>query len=145
MCCEYLDLQCNDGDNCFMVKPEELLLRTGEEQGIVVTFTAQSNRKYKEWYVTFYFALTLWQNAWSHVSWNFQYWRTMFLCSLSLLTIFVLPSGPQYEVVLKGEVVQGNSRNVTSAQVLVPNGEVPPILSNKQFMAWGGVTLGRAV
>ncbi|XP_017329785.2 centrosomal protein of 192 kDa isoform X1 [Ictalurus punctatus] len=106
-----LRLKCNEGDNCFMVKPEELLLRTGEEQGIVVTFTAQSNRKYKE----------------------------------CLLTIFVLPSGPQYEVVLKGEVVQGNSRNVTSAQVLVPNGEVPPILSNKQFMAWGGVTLGRAV
>lgn len=34
---------------------------------------------------------------------------------------------------------------MTSAQVLVPHGEVPPILSNKQFVAWGGVTLGRAV
>lgn len=67
------------------------------------------------------------------------------VCSLSLLTILVLPSGPQYEVVLKGEVVQGISGNVTSAQVLVPHNEVPPILSNKQFMAWGGVTLGRAV
>lgn len=46
-----LDLQSNDGDGCFMVKPEELLLRTGEEQGVIVSFTAQSNRKYKEWYV----------------------------------------------------------------------------------------------
>ncbi|KAK3551397.1 hypothetical protein QTP70_016635 [Hemibagrus guttatus] len=106
-----LRLKSNDGDNCFTVKPEELLLRTGEEQEVVVTFTAQNNRKYKE----------------------------------CLLTILVLPSGPQYEVVLKGEVVQGNSGNVTSAQVLVPHDEVPPILSNKQFMAWGGVTLGRAV
>ncbi|KAB5586795.1 hypothetical protein PHYPO_G00005640 [Pangasianodon hypophthalmus] len=106
-----LRLKSNDGDSCFTVKPEELFLRTGEERGVVVTFTAQSNKKYKE----------------------------------CLLTILVLPSGPQYEVVLKGEVVQGNSGNATSAQVLVPHGEVPPILSNKQFMAWGGVTLGRAV
>ncbi|XP_058246905.1 centrosomal protein of 192 kDa isoform X1 [Hemibagrus wyckioides] len=106
-----LRLKSNDGDNCFTVKPEELFLRTGEEQEVVVTFTAQSNRKYKE----------------------------------CLLTILVLPSGPQYEVVLKGEVFQGNSGHVTSAQVLVPHNEVPPILSNKQFMAWGGVTLGRAV
>ncbi|KAM9489510.1 centrosomal protein of 192 kDa [Clarias gariepinus] len=106
-----LRLKSNDSDNCFMVKPEELLLRTGEEQEVIVTFTAQSIRKCKE----------------------------------CLLTIFVLPSGPQYEVMLKGEVVHGNSGNVKSAQVLVPHGEVPPILSNKQFMAWGGVTLGRAV
>ncbi|XP_060778074.1 centrosomal protein of 192 kDa isoform X3 [Neoarius graeffei] len=106
-----LRLKSNDGDNCFMVKPEELLLRTGEEQGVIVSFTAQSNRKYKE----------------------------------CLLTILVLPSGPQYEVVLKGEVVQANPENAASTQVLVPHGEVPPILSNKQFMAWGGVTLGRAV
>ncbi|XP_046702949.1 centrosomal protein of 192 kDa isoform X2 [Silurus meridionalis] len=106
-----LRLKSNDGDNCFTVKPEELFLQTGEEQGVTVSFTAQNNRKYKE----------------------------------CLLTILVLPSGPQYEVVLKGEVVQGNSRNVTSAQVSVPHGEVPPILSNKQFMAWGGVPLGRAV
>ncbi|MCJ8728567.1 hypothetical protein PDJAM_G00005970 [Pangasius djambal] len=106
-----LRLKSNDGDSCFTVNPEELFLRTGEERGVVVTFTAQSNKKYKE----------------------------------CLLTILVLPSGPQYEVVLKGEVVQGSSGNVTSAQVLVAHGEVPPILSNKQFMAWGGVTLGRAV
>ncbi|XP_066539103.1 centrosomal protein of 192 kDa [Hoplias malabaricus] len=63
----------------------------------------------------------------------------------SVLTILVLPSGPQYEVVLKGVVVHGISGNVSSGLGVVPNGEVPPILSNKQFMAWGGVTLGRAV
>lgn len=47
-----LDLQSNDGDSCFTVKPEELLLRTGEEQGVVVTFTPRSNKKFKEWFVT---------------------------------------------------------------------------------------------
>lgn len=56
-----LDLQSND-DNCFTVKPKELLLRTGEEQEVVVTFTAQSNRKYKEWYVCF-FTVTMWQST----------------------------------------------------------------------------------
>ncbi|XP_037393064.1 centrosomal protein of 192 kDa [Pygocentrus nattereri] len=106
-----LRLKSNDGDDCFTVKPDELLLRTGEEKGIVVTFTAQGSQKYRE----------------------------------SVLTILVLPSGPQFEVVLKGEVVQGKSENVTSAMGSVPYGDVPPILSNKQFMAWGGVTLGRAV
>ncbi|XP_036441100.1 LOW QUALITY PROTEIN: centrosomal protein of 192 kDa [Colossoma macropomum] len=106
-----LRLKSNDGDDCFTVKPEEMLLRTGEEKSIVVTFTAQGSLKYRE----------------------------------SVLTILVLPSGPQFEVVLKGEVVQGKSGNVTSAMGSVPYGDVPPILSNKQFMAWGGVTLGRAV
>ncbi|KAI4871290.1 hypothetical protein NFI96_019814 [Prochilodus magdalenae] len=106
-----LRLKSNDSDDCFTVKPEELLLRTGEEKNVIVTFTAQGSQKYRE----------------------------------SVLTILVLPSGPQYEVVLKGEVVQGNSRNVSSAKGSVLYGEVPPILSNKQFMAWGGVTLGRAV
>ncbi|XP_052003508.1 centrosomal protein of 192 kDa-like isoform X2 [Xyrauchen texanus] len=64
----------------------------------------------------------------------------------SMLTILVLPGGPQYEVMLKGEMVQGISGKVASSQLAVlPQAEVPPILSNKQFMAWGGVTLGRAV
>lgn len=57
----------------------------------------------------------------------------------------MLPSGPQYEVVLKGEVAQGKTGTVSSALNIMPNEAVPPILSNKQFMAWGGVTLGRAV
>lgn len=147
LCCvnsEYvdLDLQSNDGDNCFTVKPEELLLRTGEEQEVVVTFHARSNRKYKEWYVSDFLCF----NYMTKCMTEFPIFICIVcLCPLSLLTILVLPSGPQYEVVLKGEVVQGNSGNVTCAQVLAPHGEVPPILSNKQFMAWGGVTLGRAV
>ncbi|RXN05910.1 centrosomal protein of 192 kDa-like [Labeo rohita] len=62
-----------------------------------------------------------------------------------MLTILVLPSGPQYEVMLKGEMVQGVSGKVVSPPAVLSQAEVPPILSNKQFMAWGGVTLGRAV
>ncbi|KAM3614616.1 uncharacterized protein V6R79_016875 [Siganus canaliculatus] len=69
--------------------------------------------------------------------------------SQSLLTILVLPSGPQYEVTLKGDVVSEDSGkpSIPSAAALGPGvaGDVPPILSNKQFVAWGGVTLGRAV
>ncbi|XP_010791119.1 centrosomal protein of 192 kDa [Notothenia coriiceps] len=68
---------------------------------------------------------------------------------IHLLTILVLPSGPQYEVTLKGEVVPKDSGKAPSpsADVVVPAvaNDVPPILSNKQFVAWGGVTLGRAV
>ncbi len=62
-----------------------------------------------------------------------------------MLTILVLPSGPQYEVMLKGETIQGVPGKVVSAPAVLSQAEVPPILSNKQFMAWGGVTLGRAV
>uniref|UniRef100_A0A8K9V8X5 Centrosomal protein 192 n=1 Tax=Oncorhynchus mykiss TaxID=8022 RepID=A0A8K9V8X5_ONCMY len=76
----------------------------------------------------------------------------MFLCACpsSVLTILVLPSGPQYEVVLKGQVVPEEGVNPAapgpvSALGMLPHSEVPPILSNKQFVAWGGVTLGRAV
>ena len=61
----------------------------------------------------------------------------------SVLTILVQPSGPQYEVILKGEVIQENEVKTNSSS-MEPS-VVPPILSNKQFMAWGGVTLGRAV
>ncbi|XP_076844541.1 centrosomal protein of 192 kDa [Brachyhypopomus gauderio] len=107
----HLRLKSNDCNNSFSVKPDELLLRTGEEHNVVITFTPQDGQKYRE----------------------------------SVLTIFVLPSGPQYEVVLKGEVLQGNSGNVSSAPAMASHAEVPPILSNKQFMSWGGVTLGRAV
>uniref|UniRef100_A0A3P8SAC8 Centrosomal protein 192 n=1 Tax=Amphiprion percula TaxID=161767 RepID=A0A3P8SAC8_AMPPE len=68
----------------------------------------------------------------------------------SLLTILVLPSGPQYEVILKGEVIPEDSgkRALPAAAAVCGPGltnDVPPILSNKQFVAWGGVTLGRAV
>ncbi|KAG7470070.1 hypothetical protein MATL_G00135730 [Megalops atlanticus] len=115
-----LKLKCSDSEDCFSVKPEELLLRAGEEQGIVVCFTASGTRKYRE----------------------------------SMLTILVLPYGPQYEVVLKGEVAPDDSAVAAATRAppgkaghedgVIP-GDVPPILSNKQFMAWGGVTLGRAM
>ncbi|XP_034005253.1 centrosomal protein of 192 kDa isoform X2 [Trematomus bernacchii] len=110
-----LKLKCSDAEDIFSVTPDELSLRMGEEQGIVVSFKAQGSRKYQE----------------------------------SLLTILVLPSGPQYEVTLKGEVVPEDSGKAPSPSadvvVLAVANDVPPILSNKQFVAWGGVTLGRAV
>lgn len=73
------------------------------------------------------------------------------LCRLlchSLLTILVLPSGPQYEVTLRGEVLSDCGKAAAPSVAVVAPGvarDVPPILSNKQFVAWGGVTLGRAV
>uniref|UniRef100_A0A669E4Y8 Centrosomal protein 192 n=1 Tax=Oreochromis niloticus TaxID=8128 RepID=A0A669E4Y8_ORENI len=111
------DLQVTklDNEDSFSVTPNELTLRVGEEHGIVVSFKAQGNRK----------------------------------CRDSLLTILVLLSGPQYEVTLKGEVTPEDSGKhaLPSAAVCGPGltNNVPPILSNKQFVAWGGVTLGRAV
>ncbi|CAN0165393.1 unnamed protein product [Lampetra planeri] len=51
-----------------------------------------------------------------------------------LLQILVLPMGPQYEVCLKGEVQHPS-----------PLLNIPPLLSNKQFLSWGGVSLGRAI
>ncbi|XP_066546802.1 centrosomal protein of 192 kDa isoform X2 [Amia ocellicauda] len=111
-----LKLKSTDAEDCFSVKPEDLHLQAGDEHGVVVSFTAQGSKKYRE----------------------------------SVLTILVLPTGPQYEVVLKGEMtVEEVGRSVSSGKPLssdsVTASEVPPILSNKQFMAWGGVTLGRAV
>ncbi|XP_056142929.1 centrosomal protein of 192 kDa [Lampris incognitus] len=109
-----LKLKISDLEDCFSVKPDELSLRAGEEQGIVVSFTAQGSKK----------------------------------CRAGLLTILVLPSGPQYEVALKGQVIpEYCDKPATTATTLHPGvaSDVPPILSNKQFVAWGGVTLGRAV
>nr|XP_046189178.1 LOW QUALITY PROTEIN: centrosomal protein of 192 kDa-like [Oncorhynchus gorbuscha] len=110
-----LKLKNSGGDGCFSVSPVDLCLRAGEEQGIVVSFTSQGGRKNRE----------------------------------SVLTILVLPSGPQYEVVLKQVVpeegVNPAAPGPVSALGMLPHSEVPPILSNKQFVAWGGVTLGRAV
>ncbi|KFO83616.1 Centrosomal protein of 192 kDa, partial [Buceros rhinoceros silvestris] len=60
----------------------------------------------------------------------------------SSLKILVLPSGPQYEVVIKGEVESEERRPVSTAAGC---SDIPPILSNKQFVAWGGVTLGASV
>ncbi|XP_021243334.1 centrosomal protein of 192 kDa isoform X2 [Numida meleagris] len=58
----------------------------------------------------------------------------------SVLKILVLPSGPQYEVVIKGEMESVENRPVSTAAA-----DIPPILSNKQFVAWGGVKLGESV
>ncbi|XP_039425496.1 centrosomal protein of 192 kDa [Corvus cornix cornix] len=60
----------------------------------------------------------------------------------STLKILVLPSGPQYEVMIKGEVESGKNRPVSTAAGL---SDIPPILSNKQFIAWGAVALGSSV
>ncbi|XP_062933366.1 centrosomal protein of 192 kDa isoform X4 [Cynocephalus volans] len=63
------------------------------------------------------------------------------VCEERILKIFVQPFGPQYEVVLKGEVI------VSPGSKPLPPGsccsDIPSILSNKQFLAWGGVPLGR--
>lgn len=110
-----LKLKCTGAEDCFSVTPNELCLKVGKEQSIVISFKAQENSKAKE----------------------------------SLLTILVLPSGPQYEVTLKGEVAKENSgkQAISSSSVQASSlaNDVPPILSNKQFVAWGGVTLGRAI
>ncbi|XP_043415358.1 centrosomal protein of 192 kDa isoform X1 [Prionailurus bengalensis] len=61
-------------------------------------------------------------------------------CEERILKIFVQPFGPQYEVMLKGEVVSSGNKP------LIPGSccsDAPSILSNKQFLAWGGVPLGR--
>ncbi|XP_036613779.1 centrosomal protein of 192 kDa isoform X2 [Trichosurus vulpecula] len=60
----------------------------------------------------------------------------------SLLKILVQPSGPQYEVVLKGEVDSSGNKCQTPAPSSHYS-DVPPILSNKQFMTWGGIVVGR--
>ncbi|MEE6464591.1 hypothetical protein FKM82_006296 [Ascaphus truei] len=62
----------------------------------------------------------------------------------SVLKIMVQPSGPQYEVMLVGETEMPGNRNSMNTQSF-DSADVPPILSNKQFIAWGGVTLGRTV
>ncbi|XP_061450712.1 centrosomal protein of 192 kDa [Rhineura floridana] len=65
-----------------------------------------------------------------------------FLNAESVVKILVLPSGPEYKVTVKGEVAAVESK--PSVQKC-PSSEVPPILANKQLLAWGGVQLGRTV
>ncbi|XP_015474398.1 centrosomal protein of 192 kDa isoform X1 [Parus major] len=60
----------------------------------------------------------------------------------SILKILVLPSGPQFEVMIKGEVESGKNTPVSTAAGC---SDIPPILSNKQFIAWGAVALGSSV
>nr|XP_042120200.1 centrosomal protein of 192 kDa isoform X4 [Peromyscus maniculatus bairdii] len=57
-----------------------------------------------------------------------------------ILKIFVQPLGPQYEVVLKGEVISSGSKPLPPGPHC---SETPLILSNKQFLTWGGIPLGR--
>ncbi|XP_070276806.1 centrosomal protein of 192 kDa isoform X2 [Myotis yumanensis] len=57
-----------------------------------------------------------------------------------ILKIFVQPFGPQYEVVLKGEAVSSENKPLAPGSGC---SDIPSILSNKQFLAWGGVPLGR--
>ncbi|XP_040209857.1 centrosomal protein of 192 kDa isoform X2 [Rana temporaria] len=59
----------------------------------------------------------------------------------SILKIMVQPAGPQYEVMLVGDIE--HSGNTNSAAISYS--DVPSILSNKQFIAWGGVGVGRTV
>ncbi|XP_059975534.1 centrosomal protein of 192 kDa isoform X12 [Mesoplodon densirostris] len=61
-------------------------------------------------------------------------------CEERILKIFVQSFGPQYEVMLKGEVVSSGNKPLTPASCC---SDIPSILSNKQFLAWGGVPLGR--
>ncbi|XP_058412722.1 centrosomal protein of 192 kDa isoform X5 [Diceros bicornis minor] len=61
-------------------------------------------------------------------------------CEERILKIFVQPFGPQYEVVLKGEVISSGNKLVTPGPCC---SDIASILSNKQFLAWGGVPLGR--
>ncbi|XP_073446144.1 centrosomal protein of 192 kDa isoform X2 [Dendrobates tinctorius] len=61
----------------------------------------------------------------------------------SSLKIIVQPSGPQYEVILIGEGELPVTKN--SATPALNNSDVPPILSNKQFISWGGVAIGRTI
>uniref|UniRef100_A0A0D9RY34 Centrosomal protein 192 n=1 Tax=Chlorocebus sabaeus TaxID=60711 RepID=A0A0D9RY34_CHLSB len=60
-------------------------------------------------------------------------------CEERMLKILVQPFGPQYEVMLKGEVISSGSKPLSPGPCL----DIPSILSNKQFLAWGGVPLGR--
>nr|XP_026257758.1 centrosomal protein of 192 kDa [Urocitellus parryii] len=62
------------------------------------------------------------------------------VCEERILKIFVQPFGPQYEVVLKGEVVSSGGNPLLPGPCA---SDVPLILSNRQFLAWGGVPLGR--
>ncbi|KAM9387425.1 centrosomal protein of 192 kDa [Phaethornis superciliosus] len=60
----------------------------------------------------------------------------------STLKISVLPSGPQYEVVIKGEAESEEKKPASTAGGC---SDIPPILSNRQYVVWGGVTLGASV
>ncbi|KAJ1190861.1 hypothetical protein NDU88_000180 [Pleurodeles waltl] len=62
--------------------------------------------------------------------------------SKSVLIIYVKPSGPQYEVMLEGSTENTSTKSTAPSSV---SSHIPPILSNKQFMTWGGVTVGSSI
>ncbi|XP_060679851.1 centrosomal protein of 192 kDa isoform X3 [Hemiscyllium ocellatum] len=104
-------LKIQTAESCFLAKPENLLIRPGEELEVVVSFIPPLDTQ---------------SVIQSH------------------LTILVQPFGPQYQVALKGLLGKPESvQSITSSSNSSTG--VPPILSNKQFMSWGGVSLGRAV
>ncbi|XP_072425902.1 centrosomal protein of 192 kDa isoform X5 [Chiloscyllium punctatum] len=104
-------LKIQTAESCFLAKPENLLIRPGEELEVVVSFIPPVD-------------------AQSMIQ--------------SHLIILVQPFGPQYQVALKGLLGKPESvQSITSSSNSSIG--VPPILSNKQFMSWGGVSLGRAV
>uniref|UniRef100_A0A8C4NED5 Uncharacterized protein n=1 Tax=Eptatretus burgeri TaxID=7764 RepID=A0A8C4NED5_EPTBU len=73
--------------------------------------------------------------------------RYNYLCSSCLLSVHnsvllisVCPTGPTYEVMLCGQVADPTAQRPVSPSFP----EIPPLLSNRQYLSWGGVTLGRA-
>ncbi|XP_009100109.3 centrosomal protein of 192 kDa isoform X1 [Serinus canaria] len=71
-----------------------------------------------------------------------QFFPKSTITTESTLKILVLPSGPQFEVMIEGEVESGKNRPVSTPAEC---SDIPPILSNKQFVAWGAVSLGSSV
>ncbi|KAK9403425.1 putative centrosomal protein [Crotalus adamanteus] len=60
----------------------------------------------------------------------------------SVVKIMVLPSGPEYKVIVKGDVSMEENKPLVQK---CSNSEVPPILANKQLLIWGGVQIGRTM
>ena len=54
----------------------------------------------------------------------------------------VQPDGPKYEVVLRGEATLGERSLEEKSE---EKDEKPVLLCNKQYIAWGGVPVGRAL
>ncbi len=60
----------------------------------------------------------------------------------SLLLMFLEPDGPSYEMQLVGEV---KSQRIPQQPLLPKPALESSVYSNKQFLAWGGVQIGRAL
>ncbi|XP_072013925.1 centrosomal protein of 192 kDa-like [Amphiura filiformis] len=59
----------------------------------------------------------------------------------SMLIMQIKPDGAKYEVVLRGEATARGAESATATA----KEQQPILLCNKQFIAWGGVPLGRAL